>query len=84
MRWRDLSAIERTIVALVVVTFGVVIYTTVVEEQRWQEFVSTHGCRVIETMSASTSTAFVDGRMVTMRTERQQKYECRDGSVHWR
>lgn len=55
------------------------------EQAEWEEFASTHDCRVVGEESGSVGTGLTSGGNVALiTTPGKVAYECNDGVTYWR
>ena len=90
---KGFTAIELIIVVAIAVLIPAAIYAAYIDGKNWEEFSSAHSCKVIEKVSATTSTGYGYGMttggkygygMITTTTPEKTGYKCDDGVVYWR
>ena len=90
---KNWTLIEWAILAIVVVLLPLAIYGSYKEQQRWDQFVIDHKCRVTSRIAATTSTTHgyglkADGSMgsitTTTTTPAKTAWVCDDEITYWR
>lgn len=94
--WRDTwgdapkaDALMIAIVVMIAVLFPLVIYATIVSENRWAEFETAHHCRVVGRMTGSLDVTYIAGpngsmTPVFMMQPDKVGWLCDDGVTYWR